>query len=355
MHAINIRTAHHSYMDYIGENLLYSAGEIISSKKQYKKAAVVTDSTVNKLYGDRLKKSLEKEGIKTDFIVIKPGEDTKSVKYVDDIVHKLLEKKYSREDLIIAFGGGVIGDLAGFVSSIYLRGLDLVQIPTTLLAQVDSSVGGKVGINLEEGKNLIGAFKHPVLIITDTTLLSTIDDRVYRDGMGEVIKYGCIDSLSVFEKLEETKDRFEVKENINDIVTICVSIKAKYIENDENDKGIRNTLNFGHTIAHAIERYYKYEKYLHGEAVAIGMYQLTRISEKFGYTKTGTAERLKNLLIKYDLPFNDENLKLDDLREGFEFDKKNDSGSIKIVLLKTIGESYFEVLNLNRLDFSKIN
>lgn len=346
MNTIKIKTNSFEYDFKIGSNLLEKSGQLIKEIKDYKRAVLVTDKNVDALYSDIVVKSLEESNIKVVKIVLESGEHTKSLEFVEFLIRKLVENKISRKDLMIGLGGGVIGDLVGFVSSIYLRGIDLVHIPTTLLAQVDSSIGGKVGVNLKEAKNLIGSFKHPVLIIADIETLKTIDDRVYRDGLGEVFKYACIDSESIFEKFEEVDSTEEIGDHIIDIITLCASIKAKYVEKDELDKGYRNTLNFGHTLAHAIEKYYNYEKYLHGEAVAIGMYNITRIGEKKGLTLEGTSKRLKNLLVKYKLPYKLE-MRLDELSEPISLDKKNDGEKIKVVMLRKIGESFFYELTIN--------
>lgn len=356
MNRIKLNLGHNSYSVKVGKNILSDSGNLMKEIKNYRRAVVITDTTVNELYSKVLKKSLDEAGILNDFIVIEPGEDKKNLKTAEEIINKFVELKITRADLVITFGGGVISDLGGFVASIYQRGIDFVAIPTTLLAQVDASIGGKVGVNLSAGKNLVGSIKQPKIVITDVNLLTTMDDRVYRDGMGEVIKYACIDSESVFEKLEETDSRDEVRENILDIITLCISIKSKYVEKDEFDKGYRHALNFGHTIGHAIEKYYNYERYLHGEAVAIGMYTVTLISEYYGYTKEGTAERLKNLLIKYGLPYKLE-MPMSDLMESVLLDKKSTGVNLRAVVIREIGEVDFvevPMKKINPMELSKI-
>ena len=247
--------------------------------------------------------------------------------------------KLTRTDLIIALGGGVIGDLVGFVASTYLRGVKLVQIPTSLLAQVDSSVGGKVAVDLPEGKNLIGTFYHPKMVLIDPDTLKTLPKRFINDGMAEVIKYGCIKDKNLFERLSSYKDFDDLYQDIDEIIYRCVDIKRDVVERDQFDFGDRLLLNFGHTLGHAIEQYYHYEKYSHGEAVAIGMVQLTKIAEEKNLSFKGTSDIIKDICLKYNLPiFSD--TKTDDLIEAISLDKKNLNKKLSLVLLKEIGNSY---------------
>ena len=241
--------------------------------------------------------------------------------------------------MIIALGGGVIGDLAGFVASSYLRGVKLVQIPTSLLAQVDSSVGGKVAVDLPEGKNLIGAFYHPKMVLIDPETLNTLPKRFIYDGMAEVIKYGCIKDKGLFDKLNNYQNFTHLYEDIDEIIYRCVDIKRDEVERDQFDFGDRLLLNFGHTLGHAIEQYYHYEKYSHGEAVAIGMVQLTKIAEEKGLSPEGTSDIIKNICSKYNLP-SYSGLKTADLVGAISLDKKNINQKLSVVLLKEIGKSY---------------
>ena len=257
----------------------------------------------------------------------------------------MLEAKISRSDLVIALGGGVIGDLAGFAASSYLRGVRLVQIPTSLLAQVDSSVGGKVAVDLPEGKNLVGAFYQPSLVLIDPLVLNTLKERFINDGMGEVIKYGCIKDADLFSTLESHSSFEDLKEELPAIITRCVDIKRMVVENDQFDTGERMLLNFGHTLAHTIEQHFHYQRESHGEAVAIGMYQITRIAEEKGLTPKGTAERIQKVLKTYGLPF-ECGLTLGTLTEAIDLDKKNLNGNLNVILLHEIGDSYIEATDI---------
>lgn len=313
-------------------------------KEVYKgnRVIVVTDTNLERIYGQELKNNLEQNGFETRFIVIEAGEKSKNFSSLLPIYNDLLEFKLTRSDLIIAFGGGVVGDLGGFVASTFLRGVNFIQIPTSLLAQVDSSVGGKVAVDLDAGKNLVGSFYHPKRVLIDTDILTTLEEKFFNDGLGEVIKYGCIKDRDLFDKLEKFKDKKELKENIEEIIYTCCDIKRQVVENDERDTGERMLLNFGHTLAHAIEKFYNFETYSHGEAVAIGMYQISVASEEKSLTEKGCAQRIKTMLEKYELPFECDAMKKgnDDLLEAIRLDKKNLNNSLNVILLEEIGDSY---------------
>ncbi len=306
------------------------------------KIFVITDENVNKLYGENY---LNK-------IVLKPGEDTKSIKNLELIYKEMALFNISRDDLIIALGGGVIGDIAGFAASTFLRGIPYIQIPTSLLAQVDSSVGGKVAVNLNLGKNLVGSFYHPKLVLIDPNFLNTLPIRDLNDGLSEVIKYGCIKNVDLLNALSSFKNYDDVFKNIEDIIFTCCNIKRELVEKDEKDFKERMILNFGHTIGHGIEKYFNYEKYTHGEAVAIGMYLITKISEEMGFTYLGTKEKIKELLLKYNLPFNCEINNKEKLIQSIFLDKKSNSKSINLIFLKDIGHPF--VHNISKEDLSKI-
>lgn len=302
------------------------------------KIMIISDDHVYPIYGDDLKKQLEQKYI-VGHIILPHGEKTKRFDILPSIYSKLLSFNLTRTDLIIALGGGVIGDLSGFVASSYLRGVKFVQIPTSLLAQVDSSVGGKVAVDLPEGKNLVGAFKHPALVVIDPLTLKTLPEKYINDGMGEVIKYGCIKDKDLFDKLNSYNDFNDLYKDIDNIITTCVDIKRDVVEKDLYDFGDRLLLNFGHTLAHAIEQYYQYENYSHGEAVAIGMVQLTRISSKKGLTMANTASRIEEVVKKYNLPcFAD--LSVEQLYKAISLDKKNMNKKLSYVILKDIGEAF---------------
>ena len=233
----------------------------------------------------------------------------------------------------------MIGDLAGFAAASYLRGIKLVQIPTSLLAQVDSSVGGKVAVDLPQGKNLVGAFFHPKTVIIDPDVLNTLPEHFISDGMGEVIKYGCIKDKSLFEKLTAHSSFEDLKPELTEIIACCVDIKRVVVEADQFDTGERMLLNFGHTLAHTIEQHFNYERESHGEAVGIGMYQIAKLAEAKGLTEAGCAEDIRKALEIYGLPAAC-NLPMNVLTDAISLDKKNLNNHLNVVLLHSIGDSY---------------
>lgn len=337
---LKVNLGENSYPIIIEKGLMKKLNKLISDNFSVNRIAIISDDNVYGIYGDDIKLSLEILGYEVKSINIPAGEKSKSFSILPSIYNELLEFKLTRSDLIIALGGGVVGDLAGFVASTYLRGVPFIQIPTTLLAQVDSSVGGKVGVDLEKGKNLVGSFYHPKLVIIDTEILNTLPSRVFKDGLAEVIKYGCIKDRDLFEKLKAYENSEELIKDIESIVYTCCDIKRKVVEEDEKDTGERMLLNFGHTLGHAVEQYYKYEKYTHGEGVAIGMYEIMKSACKKSLVSEEVVQEIKNILIKYDLPYSLENEKRKDLIEVIKLDKKNINKSLSLILLKEIGVSY---------------
>ena len=326
-----------SYPIIIEDNLLDRIDEEIQKVFKGNKVFILTDENVNKFYGDRISSKLLEAGYDVRSLALPAGEETKSFFTLPEVYNALLDFNLTRSDLIVTLGGGVIGDLGGFVASTYLRGVSFVQIPTSLLAQVDSSVGGKVAVDLEKGKNLVGSFYHPKLVLIDPLVLKTLEKRFLIDGMAEVIKYGCIKDNTLFEYLNDT-EAIEVINNIGTIIHRCCDIKREVVEKDEKDTGERMLLNFGHTIGHAIEQYYNYSKYTHGEAVAIGMYNISLISEERGITEEGTSKKIKNILEKYNLPY-DMDIDIENILDTMNLDKKKLGKKLNVILLKKIGES----------------
>ena len=333
------------YEIHIGSGLIDKAGCFIKKLSSAQKVMIITDTNVLNLYEGKVRKSLENEGFEVFCFAFPAGETNKTFDTVKNMIDALSEAQLTRNDLVVALGGGVVGDMAGFASSIYLRGIDFVQIPTTLLSQVDSSVGGKTGCDLPSGKNLVGAFHNPRLVLIDTDTLKTLPERYKRDGLGEVVKCGCIRSVRLFEMLENCQEFDEI---LNQAIYECVDIKRVVVENDFTEKGERMLLNFGHTLAHAIEKYYNFASIAHGEAVSIGMYQITKASESLGYTEKGTAERIENLLKKFELPKICE-ADIEKLVDIMLHDKKRRGKNINLVLLKGIGESFIEEIPTEKL------
>lgn len=282
---LTVNLGENSYPIYIENNILNNAGAYISSCFSGKKIMIISDDNVFPLYGEQLKASLHDYEVHE--LILPHGEPTKAFGTLPTLYNALLKQKFSRSDLIIALGGGVIGDLAGFAAASYLRGIRFVQIPTSLLAQVDSSVGGKVAVDLPQGKNLVGAFYHPKLVLIDPQVLHTLPSHFIMDGMGEVIKYGCIKDAALFETLKTRGSFDNLQDILSEIIYRCVDIKRQVVEQDQFDTGERMLLNFGHTLAHTIEQHFHYERESHGEAVGIGMYQITKIAEEKNFMPTG--------------------------------------------------------------------
>ena len=337
-----------SYPIYIEQGILDHILEYVETVFQGNKIMIISDDQVFSYYGDKVENQL-KEKYQVGHVVIEHGEQSKRFDILPSIYSQLLSFQLTRTDLIIALGGGVIGDLAGFVASSFLRGVQFIQIPTSLLAQVDSSVGGKVAVDLPEGKNLVGAFKHPSMVLIDPLTLKTLDKRFICDGMGEVIKYGCIFDKKLFQQLNSYQSFEELYQDIDDIIYQCVDLKRIVVEKDLFDFGDRLALNFGHTLGHAIEQYYHYENYSHGEAVSIGMVQLTRIAELKQLTKKGISQQIEEVVKKYQLP-SISHLKTQDLKQAMALDKKNIHKKLSFVLLKEIGTSYVYPSDLSFID-----
>lgn len=327
-----------SYPIIIEDSLLERVDIEINKIFKGSKIFILTDDNVNKYYGEKVYSKLKEAGYEVKKHVLHAGEETKNFFTLPEVYNQLLDFKITRSDLIITLGGGVIGDLGGFVASTYLRGVSFVQIPTSLLAQVDSSIGGKVAVDLEKGKNLVGSFYHPKAVLIDPLVLKTLDKRFLIDGMAEVIKYGCIKDKELFEYLQNIHDENELINKIGIIIYKCCDIKREVVEKDEKDTGERMLLNFGHTIGHAIEQYYNYTKYTHGEAVAIGMYNICLMSEKHGLTKVGTSKIVKDILEKYNLPYKME-VDINDILETINLDKKNLGKNLNLIILREIGNS----------------
>ena len=303
-----------------------------------RRAVVVADSNTAPLYGDTLLAQLKQAGVSATLFALPAGETTKCQTQLTRLYDAFLDAKLTRSDVVFALGGGVIGDIAGYAACTYLRGVRFVQVPTTLLAQVDSSVGGKVAINHPRGKNLLGAFYQPELVIIDPDTLRTLDARQIGAGLGEVIKYGCIADGALFAQIESAGCREALMPMLGDVIARCCAIKARYVAEDPLDHGVRMQLNFGHTLAHALENTMGYGTLLHGEAVCIGMVVAARWGELLGMTPEGTAQRIRALLAAYDLPTDiPEGLTHETLAGVMALDKKASGKTVRAVILTTIG------------------
>lgn len=339
-------SAGRGYDVYIDSGLLDKSGELISSVVKAKRACVITDDNVDRYYGERTVAALNAAGISAEKFVFPHGEASKSHATLLKIYDFLAEKGFTRSDFIVALGGGVVGDTAGFAAATYMRGIDFVQIPTTVLSQADSSVGGKTAVDIPAGKNLVGAFYQPRLVVCDTDTTNTLTPEFFSDGMAEVVKHGMIKSRELFDILSEK----DIKENLVDIMKRNVTIKGKVVDNDEREKGERMLLNFGHTLAHALEKYYNFSGLTHGCAVSIGMSTFTHIAEKRGMCKAGTADKLDRLLTKCGLPLTDP-APIDELFKLSLGDKKHLSSGMNIVICPDIGSS--EVVKMSVEEYEK--
>lgn len=343
MKTLQVKTGR-PYEIRIERGCLRRCGALIRSVSKAQKAAVITDSNVGPLYAGVAAASLKEAGFHTFTHVFPAGEGSKALCSIGDMLSFLADNAFTRGDLIVALGGGVTGDMAGFAASIYMRGIDYIQIPTSLLAQIDSSVGGKTAVDLPQGKNLCGAFWQPRLVLIDPELLSTLPPRFFADGMAEAIKYGCIYDAPLFERLGQER----AGDFLEEMIFSCVDSKRRIVEEDERESGRRMLLNFGHTLGHAIEKYGRFEGYSHGEAVGVGMLLACAAGERNGLTQPGTCGRIRSLLEKYRLPVACD-APLSTLLQLAANDKKRMGDSIHFILLRKIGDSFTLPLSLNQL------
>lgn len=326
------------YDIHIAHGLLASCSPLFAPYKGCR-AAVVADSNTAPLYSYTLLEQLHRAGVEASVVILPAGEETKCVAQLARLYDAFLNAHLTRADLVIALGGGVVGDITGYAACTYLRGVHFVQVPTTLLAQVDSSVGGKVAINHPRGKNLLGAFYQPELVLVDCDTLKTLDARQVGAGLGEVIKYGCIYDRALFECLESLGTRERLMPVLDEVIARCCAIKAEYVRLDPHDHGVRMQLNFGHTLAHALENAMGYGTLLHGEAVSIGMVAAARWGETLGVTPKGTAERIRAVLEGYELMTEvPAGLSAQALAATMALDKKAEGSTVRTVLLTEIGK-----------------
>lgn len=335
---VRVALGDRAYDILIGAGLLAETGDHVRALGVSGRVAVVTDETVGPLYAARVEESLRNAGLVSARITIPAGEATKSLAEAAHLYEALLDAGLDRDGVILALGGGVIGDLAGFAAATFLRGIAHVQVPTTLLGQVDSSIGGKVGVNLPRGKNLVGAFHQPRLVVADVAALRSLPLRELRAGLAEVVKYGVIADGTLFAWLEENVEALLAGDEhaLAGAVAASCRIKARVVEADEREMGARAVLNFGHTVGHAIEAATGYGRYLHGEAVALGMLVAATLSVRLGLCAPELPERLARLLVRIGLPTRAE-LRLKNIEESMQYDKKIKNNMNYFVLTKDIG------------------
>jgi 3-dehydroquinate synthase len=347
MQTIKVNLVRQEYEIRISGGLLGQVGEILSGRGFTNKVIVITNPGVNKLYGEVVRRSLQKAGCEPAFLEVPDGEEYKSLEWAGKLYDRLAELKAERKTPVLALGGGVIGDLAGFVAATYMRGVPFFQLPTTLLAQVDSSIGGKVAVNHGQLKNNVGTFYHPGLVFSDISVLKTLPEVQINNGLAEVIKYGVIADKELFAYIENNLSQVKaVEEKITEkIIARCAAIKAEIVEKDELDLGLRNILNFGHTTGHAVETVSNFQVG-HGQAVSIGMVAAGMISQKLGVLESDELNRVKSLLVKTGLPVNISEINIGRILQAMQHDKKNAGGKVKFILPRTIG-GVFIVDNVN--------
>lgn len=341
---VTVELGDRSYPIVIGSGVLGEVGARLGALLPGRSAAVVSNPTVKKLYMDRVVGSLEAAGFRTASVEIPDGEAHKNLAWLTFVYDRLLDARMDRTSTVLALGGGVIGDLAGFAAGTFLRGVPFVQLPTTLLAQVDSSVGGKTGVNHPAGKNLIGIFYQPQLVLIDLETLRSLPRRELVAGLVEVIKYAIILDAELFVQIEENLDRVLALDTalLRHIVHRCCTLKAMVVQRDERESDYRSILNFGHTVGHAIESLTEYTRYLHGEAVAIGMACAARISRAQGFCQDETVHRIVALLKRAGLPVEvPQELAAARLGLAIEGDKKVAGGKVKFVCLEDLGRTRF--------------
>lgn len=348
MRTLTVNLGDRSYPIYLGEGLLSQAGELLKQAGWGEKICIITSPTVAGFYLKPVQGALSRSGFGVTPVLVPEGEEHKDLKSLSAIYDRLISERFDRRSSVMALGGGVIGDLAGFAAATFLRGIPYAQVPTTLLAQVDSSVGGKTGVNHREGKNLIGAFYQPRLVLIDVGVLHTLPRRELLAGLSEVIKYGIIEDPRLFGLLEEKLERFLGldRDLLVEAIAVSCAIKAKVVEKDEREEEYRSVLNFGHTIGHALESLTQYGKFLHGEAVAIGMAQAACISVREGFCDHESLRRIRQLITRAGLPTEiPADIKPQELVKRMEVDKKSVGGKIKFVLCAGIGKTHFHWLS----------
>ena len=337
---LNVELADKSYPIYIGTDLL-SSNSMMTDHIEGKQVMIVTNTTIAPLYLEKLKAALE--GFNVESVVLPDGEKFKTLETLNKVFDALLKAKFDRSSTLVALGGGVVGDITGFAAASYQRGVNFIQVPTTLLSQVDSSVGGKTGVNHELGKNMIGAFYQPKAVIIDVDTLDTLSDQEYSAGMAEVIKYGLLGNADFLSMLEDNIESIMArnKDLIIEIIFNSCQDKASIVALDEFERGKRALLNLGHTFGHGIENAFGYGNYLHGEAVSIGMVMAAKLSMDEGHLSNEDAIRVENILSKANLPIViNKSIDSETFIEAMSLDKKSIDGKIRLVLLKALGDSY---------------
>jgi 3-dehydroquinate synthase len=347
MQTLSVNLGDRSYPIHVGSGILERLGQLLQEAGLRGKVAVISNPTVAQLLLDPVHESLNDAGFAVTPILLPDGEAHKNLTSLATIYDRLIAERFERKSTIIALGGGVIGDLAGFAAASFLRGVPYVQVPTTLLAQVDSSVGGKTAVNHRDGKNLVGAFYQPKLVLIDVAVLHTLPRRELVAGLAEVIKYGIIEDPGLFQLLEQNVKKLieRDRELLTQVIATSCAIKARVVEADEREEDYRAVLNFGHTIGHALEAVTDYQQFLHGEAVAVGMVKAAALSAQQGFCDQRAFERIARLIRKAGLPTEiPRNVAMQGLIQAMEVDKKAAGGKIKFIMCEGLGKTKFHWL-----------
>ncbi len=343
MKTVTVKTAK-EYDILIGKGLLQTLGQELKKRISNCKIALITDSTVVKLYGAGAIASIEEAGFEICQFTFPAGEGSKNIQTLSEILEFLAEEEITRHDVVVALGGGVVGDMAGFAAAVYQRGMDFVQVPTTLLASVDSSVGGKTAIDLVGGKNMAGAFHQPILVLCDTNALQSLPKTTFSDGVAEMLKAGVISEPELFQRMAKGN----YMEELEELIEICVSMKRDVVMRDEFDHGERQLLNLGHTLGHSIEKLSNFT-ISHGHAVAIGLHLITQIAESKGIAEAGLSKTIKEALIANDLPY-EVDMTTEAIAKGAYMDKKRKGKTINFVIPETIGHCIIEKIAIEEIE-----
>lgn len=346
MHRLKVTIEGKEYEIRIANGLTGRAGEELSDLISARRLHVVTDETIRGIWGEKVISSLQRTGARITASVLSSGENQKNLDTVSGLYNDFIQAGLTRSDCVLALGGGVIGDITGFAAATYLRGVPVIQMPTTLLSQVDSSVGGKVGINLPQGKNLVGNFYQPARVLIDPNVLTTLSDRLFAEGMAEVLKYGAIADEAFFKQVAG-RNRAQLMGGMEGVIRHCCTIKANTVMRDPTDRRERMLLNFGHTLGHALEEAAGYGSYFHGEAVGIGMMEALRYGEELGVTRPGSARLMENALKALELPTVP--AKTYDLTHAVTKDKKRAGEHTNFILLRHIGEAFIHSMTQKEL------
>lgn len=349
MKTLQVKTQEQNYDILIHHGLLAQTGELVKKVWKLRKIALVSDDNVAPLYMDQVKKSLTQQGFRVFTFVIPHGEQSKSLTELAKIIKGMALDRFNRSDGVIALGGGVVGDLAGFVSAVYMRGIDLIQIPTSFLSQVDSSVGGKTAVDLDDVKNLVGSFHQPDLVIIDPNNLKTLPKRDLVEGYGEDLKVAALNGGAFWQLVQKVKQPSDLLKYADQLILFAIKYKALVVSHDAHESGERQVLNFGHTIGHGVEALAA-GKLRHGEAVSIGLIAMTKIFEKQGLSPQGMAAKLKQRLAAVGLPTSSKLVANPHLIDKIKSDKKNHNGYLNVIYLKAFGQPVIKPLSIQQIN-----